>query len=179
MRASEDRHRNNVGLDPKKGILGYVFRAPVYLYRWHLGSLLGHRFLLLSHTGRRTGLRRQTVLEVIQFLPGVPEAVVMSGFGLKSEWLRNIEANEDEDISIGSNHFQAAHRFLAQDEAAQALENYENRNRFLAPLVRRVLSVLLGWKYKGSTDDRRRAVEQLPLVAFRPRTNRGRGSERQ
>ena len=75
-----------------------MFRAPVYLYRWHLGGLLGHRFLLLSHTGRRTGLRRQTVLEVIRYLPCRPEAVVMSGFGPKSDWLQNIEANGDEEI---------------------------------------------------------------------------------
>ena len=37
-----------------------LFRAPVYLYCWSGGWLLGHRFLLLIHVGRRTGLRRQT-----------------------------------------------------------------------------------------------------------------------
>jgi len=157
-----------MGINPKKGVLGYVFRAPVYLYRWHLGGLLGHRFLLLSHTGRRSGLRRQTVLEVIRYLPTIPEAVVMSGFGRKSDWLQNIEANEDEEISIASMHFKASHRFLSESEAESALRDYENRNRLMAPVVRRVLSALLGWEYTGSSDDRRRLIAQLPLVAFRP-----------
>ena len=50
----------------KKSAMWYLFRAPVYLYRWHLGWMLGHRLLLLTHIGRRTGLRRQTVLEVVE-----------------------------------------------------------------------------------------------------------------
>jgi hypothetical protein len=45
-----------------RSFLWYLFRAPVYLYRWHLGWLFGHRCLLLAHTGRRSGLRRQNVL---------------------------------------------------------------------------------------------------------------------
>ena len=65
----------------KKGILWYFFRAPVYLYRWRLGWLLGHRLLLLTHIGRRTGLRRQTVLEVVEYRKEIPEAVVVNGFG--------------------------------------------------------------------------------------------------
>ena len=43
--------------------LRQLFRAPVYLYRWNFGWMLGHRFLLLIHIGRRIGLRRHTVLE--------------------------------------------------------------------------------------------------------------------
>ena len=35
-----------------------LFRAPVYLYRWRCGWLIGHRFLLLIHTGRHTRLKR-------------------------------------------------------------------------------------------------------------------------
>jgi hypothetical protein len=52
--------------NPHRGALRYFF-APVSLYRLHLGWLLGHRFLLLTHTGRRSGLRRQTVLEVMEY----------------------------------------------------------------------------------------------------------------
>ena len=44
-----------------------LFQAPVYLYRCGGGRLLGHRFLLLIHVGRRSGLRRHTILEVIEY----------------------------------------------------------------------------------------------------------------
>jgi hypothetical protein len=58
-----------------------LFRAPVHLYRWRCGWLLGNRFLLLIHVGRRTGLRRHTVLEVVAYRKEGPEAVVISAFG--------------------------------------------------------------------------------------------------
>jgi hypothetical protein len=38
----------------RKTALWYLLRAPVYLYRWDLGWLFGHRLLLLTHIGRRT-----------------------------------------------------------------------------------------------------------------------------
>jgi hypothetical protein len=66
---------------PNKNVLRHLLRAPVYLYRWRLGPLFGKRFLLLTHTGRRTGVRHQTVLEVMEYREEGPEAVVMSGFG--------------------------------------------------------------------------------------------------
>lgn len=148
--------------------LRYFLRAPVFLYRWRLGRLLRNRFLLLTHIGRHSGLRRQTVLEVMEYRKDGPEVVVMSGFGAKSDWLRNIEANPVEEVIVGSHHFIASHRFLGEEEAMRVVSDYERRNWFVAPIVRYVLSRLLGWRYRGSENDRRRLVSQLPLLAFRP-----------
>jgi hypothetical protein len=99
-----------------------------------------------------------------------PEAVVMSGFGWNSDWLRNIETTPSEEVVIGARCFQASHRFLSEEKAVNVVGNYELRIRFMAPLVRWVLSRLLGWRYRGSEDDRYRLVGQLPLIAFRPRS---------
>jgi deazaflavin-dependent oxidoreductase (nitroreductase family) len=122
----------------------------------------GKRFLLSTHTGRRTAVRHQTVLEVMEYKEAGPEAVVMSGFGRNSDWLRNIETSPNEEVVIGSRRFQASHRFLAKEEAVNVVGNYERRNRLVASLVRWVLSWLLGWQYRGSTDDRRRLVGNFP-----------------
>ncbi len=153
-----------------KGVLRYLLRAPVYLYRWGCGRLLGKRFLLLTHIGRRTGLPHQTVLEVVEYREDGPEVVVMSGFGPNSDWLRNIEATPDSEVVIGSQRFVATHRILDEGEAVRVFRGYEQRNRFIAPIVCWVLSRLVGWRYDGSENDRRRLVEQLPLIAFRPRS---------
>ena len=40
-------------------------RIPILLYRWNVGWLLGRRFALVVHTGRRTGNRYETVVEVL------------------------------------------------------------------------------------------------------------------
>jgi deazaflavin-dependent oxidoreductase (nitroreductase family) len=155
----------------KRGMLWYLFRVPVYLYRWRLGWLLGKRLLLLTHIGRRTGLRRQTVLEVVEYRKEGPEVVVVNGFGRDSDWIRNIEAKPGEEVTVGSQHFAASHRILGEEEAARVIQGYERRNRFITPIVRRGLSWLLGWQYHGDASDRQRLVRQLRLIAFRPRAS--------
>jgi deazaflavin-dependent oxidoreductase (nitroreductase family) len=153
-----------------------LFRVPVYFYRWKCGWLLGHRFLLLTHIGRRTGLRHHTVLEVVQYREQGPEAVVLSAFGRNPDWLRNIEKTPDPEVVIGSRCFVAAHRFLCEEEAVSVISDYEQRNRLIRPIIRLVLSRLLGWRYDGSPDDRRRLVTQLPVIAFYPRSPATAGS---
>ena len=147
-----------------------LFRAPVVLYHWGFSRLLGHRFVLLIHVGRRTGRRRETVLEVMEFGPQGPEIVVMSGFGRHPDWLRNIEAAPHPQVAIGTQRFAASWRRLGIDEAVQVIADYERRNRLALPIVHPVLSRLLGWRYDGSAAARRRAAEQLPVIGFRPRS---------
>ena len=65
------------------GALRLLFRLPAILYRWRCGWLLGRRFLLLIHVGRRTGKLRRTVLEVIEYRRDLVEALVISAFLLQ------------------------------------------------------------------------------------------------
>jgi hypothetical protein len=95
---------------------------------------------------------------------------VISAYGPKANWLRNIAANPNPEVVIGSQHFTAAYRFLDEDEAARVLAGYERRNRFAVLIIRAVLSRLLGWHYDGSDEHRRRIAAQLPFVAFRPQS---------
>jgi deazaflavin-dependent oxidoreductase (nitroreductase family) len=152
-------------------MLRALLGLPVHLYHAHLGVLLGRRFLLLVHTGRRTGIKRETVLEVIRFDPVAREAVVAAGWGRRTGWLHNVEAGLAREVWIGRERFVPAYRVLAPDEAERLFADYERRNRLGAPLVRAVISRLVGWRYDGTQASRRRAVEQLSLVGFRPRAS--------
>lgn len=151
-------------------LLRMLFRAPVHLYHWRLGTLLGRRFLLLIHTGRRTGLLRETVLEIMEYREDTREAIVMSAFGVKAEWFRNIAARPGAEVMIGAQRFAATWRILDADEAVRVIAGYERRNRLMRPAVRATLSRLLGWRYRGTDADHRRLAAQLPLIAFRPRS---------
>jgi len=151
-------------------VLRLLFHAPVYLYRWGFGWLFGHRFLLLVHIGRRTDLRRQTVLEVLEYRQQGPEAIVMSAFGPNANWLRNIEAKPTPEVIIGSHRFAAVHRFLEANEAIKVLRGYLQRNRLIAPVVRFVLGRLVGRRFDGSEEHCRLLVEQLPLIGLRQRS---------
>jgi deazaflavin-dependent oxidoreductase (nitroreductase family) len=151
-------------------VLRRLLRAPAMLDRWRLGWLLGRRFLVLTHVGRRSGRRHRTVLEVIGADPATGEVMVMAGFGRSSEWYRNLRAQEAAEVVVGRRRFRPLHRVLDEQAAASVLAEYERRNRWLLPVVHRVLSALVGWRYDGSEDARRRLVRELPIVAFRPAT---------
>ena len=165
---------------PPGGMLRALLGLPVHLYHAHLGVLLGHRFLLLVHTGRRTGIRRETVLEVIRYDRVSREAVVAAGWGRRTGWLHNVEAGLAREVWIGRERFVPAFRVLAADEAERLFADYERRNRLIAPLVRAVISRLVGWRYDGTQASRRRVVEQLSLVGLRPdaRLTQGRSATR-
>jgi deazaflavin-dependent oxidoreductase (nitroreductase family) len=150
-------------------VLRWLLRAPVALYSAHAGWLLGHRFLLLRHRGRRSQRLYGTVLEVLAWRPAAREAVVMSGFGPGSQWYRNLLAGQAVEVRIARLRFAPEARPLGDEEAVGVLADYERRNRLAAPLVRAVLSRLAGFGYDGSDAARRRLVQALPLVALRPR----------
>jgi deazaflavin-dependent oxidoreductase (nitroreductase family) len=76
-----------------------LVRAPIWLYRAHLGFLFGHRMLLLEHVGRKSGAQRYAVLEVVD-RPGTDEYVIVSGFGDTAQWYRNVVANPRVRVSV-------------------------------------------------------------------------------
>ena len=141
-------------------------RLPGRLYDWDLGWLLGHRFLRLTHVGRRSGRTYRTVLEVVGRTDD-DEVVVVAGFGHSADWFRNISALPPVEVAIGRDRFRPTARVLPDEEAAAVLAGYERRNRLVAPVVRRVLGWLVGWEYDGSAAARARLVQELPFVAFR------------
>lgn len=155
----------------------WLLHAPCHLYDWHLGWLLGHRFLRVTHLGRRSNLIRQTMLEVF----GRTEdgsLVVLSARGDHAAWVKNVKACSAVRIAIGGDRFAADAVVLDADRALRALVDYERRHRRLIAVVRKVLSRLIGWDYDGSSAARRRLAQERRLIAFHrsavpTRTERG------
>ncbi|HET8756700.1 MAG TPA: nitroreductase family deazaflavin-dependent oxidoreductase [Solirubrobacteraceae bacterium] len=150
-------------------LLARALKLPTALYAADLGWLLGHRFLALHHRGRRSGRMYTTVLEVVRWRPDSSEAVVVSGFGPRSQWYRNVLAGGAAEIRIGRRRFTPEVRALTAQEASAVLADYERRNRIAAPLVRAVLGRLAGMRYDGSSAARAQLVEAIPFIAFTPR----------
>ena len=69
-----------------------LMRAPAWIYRARAGVLFGSRILMLEHVGRKSGVPRYAVLEVVDH-PTPDTYVVASGFGRKAQWFRNIQAS--------------------------------------------------------------------------------------
>ncbi len=101
-------------------------RAPISLYRAGFGWLLGNRMLMLEHTGRRSGQPRFVCLEVVE-RPAPNRVVVVSGFGERSQWFRNLKAHPGCFVSTGGrNRVPATARMLSEDESSAALRRYQH-----------------------------------------------------
>lgn len=156
------------------GVLRMAFRLPIHLYRLNLGWLLGHRVLLLTHRGRKSGRVRQTPLEVIRHDAATGESVVVSAWGNKADWYRNIEANPAMEIRTGRERYVPEQRFLSPEEVYDEISTYERRH----PLLVRAIPRWLGFRLDGTAEARRRFADSVRMVAFRPEVRTGRGSRR-
>lgn len=150
-----------------RGLLRWALRAPILLYRLRLGWLLGDRFLLLHHVGRKTGLPRKTVVEVVEHDEANDSYLVASGWGTRSQWYRNLQAAPDVTIQVGRRTIAARAETLPPGPAAQALTRYRERY----PRAARELSRLLGVDLFGASRAELEQIvsESLPVVAFRSR----------
>ena len=128
--------------------------------------MLGHRFVQIEHTGRRSGAHYDTVVEVLSWERDSGDVIVMSGWGPAADWYRNVRAGTPTAITFGRDSFPVIHRDLREDEAVEVLRQYEDRNRWMKPVVRRVLGRLSGTPYDGSEESRRAVVRALPLIAL-------------
>lgn len=74
------------------------------LYAIGLGRLIGRIILLLTTTGRRSGMKRVTPL---QFELIGSDYYVGAARGLKADWVRNIQTDPHVEVRVGARHFSA------------------------------------------------------------------------
>jgi deazaflavin-dependent oxidoreductase (nitroreductase family) len=132
----EEASRVRLTEPPRGRLRRALARAPIQLYRLGLGALLGRRFLLLTHTGRTTGRRRQVLLEVVGRHPDGGH-LVASGYGNRAQWFRNIRADPRVRVQVGWRRWPATARVLAPAESGRHLADYAARHpRTAAALLR-------------------------------------------
>ncbi|MBK9054254.1 MAG: nitroreductase family deazaflavin-dependent oxidoreductase [Chloroflexi bacterium] len=154
-----------IGNKKPRGLLRLGFRLPIWLYRLNLGWILGERFLLLTHTGRKSGLIRQTVIEVVRHDKETDVYLVASGFGHKSDWFLNIEQNPSVTITIKQRTLPARARLLSESDSAKELLDYAKRH----PIAFRELSnVLTGKSIEATEESCRQFAKSAPIIAFEP-----------
>lgn len=156
---------------PPSGLLRVLLRLPIALYRLRLGWLLGQRFVLLQHIGRKSGQMRETVVEVIGHDRASDTYYIASGWGKKANWYQNLLAQPKITVQVGRRHLEVCAETLPPKEGVQILLDYRQKH----PLATRELSrVLTGANLaKASPEELERIVqESLPILALRPQTGR-------
>lgn len=147
--------------------LKLAFKVPTLIYRAGLGRLMGKRFLLLEHRGRKSGLERKVVLEVIHYESEPPSAAVLSGWGRRSQWFRNIKASPPIAVCIGKERWvKPEFAVLEPDEVVEVVEEYRRNHGFLMWTLDR----FFGWPWKASADQKRELARDLTVIMFSPAT---------
>ena len=154
-----------LGLRRQPGRLALaVMRLPRPLYHRGWGGLLGHTFLLITHQGRTTGKRRETVAMALGYDRETREVVVCSAWGPNTEWMRNLRAHPALKIQIGRESYRPEQRFLSEDEAVAVGVDFRRRH----PRRLRLFATVLGWGDLSSDEAVRELVRGRPFISFRP-----------
>lgn len=150
------------------GFMIPIFKLPLMLYRAGLGWIFGHRFMLLTHIGRRSGKVRRTVLAVLEFDPKTREIKAMSAWSA-SDWYLNIQANPAVQVETGFTRYAPAQRTLPPEEIAALFLNYRQKH----PVFSRVVCRIPGWNADSSYEEFLELARTLRGIAFRPKEGIG------
>jgi deazaflavin-dependent oxidoreductase (nitroreductase family) len=136
--------------------------SPTWFFRWHLGFVFGHKFLMIEHRGRKSQKLYRTVLEVGGRNPGKGEWIVTSGTGPNADWYQNIKAGGVEAVWIGSSRESADVRFLESEDAGPTFAKYEQDH----PKAAVKLMDMMGVSYDGTDEGRIEMMRKIPMVAL-------------
>jgi len=160
-----NRNKSSIKLAHPSGLWRVFFRFPILLYRLNLGWLFGERALLLEHRGRKSGIIRKAVVEVVDHDLQKDSYTVAAAWGNKSDWYKNIEAQPNVSVEVGTKRFAAFARMLSADEAAGHLNTYATRHPFA---FKQLGSHLFGYTSHDTVQIIKSLTEAIPFVEFIP-----------
>lgn len=147
------------------GLLRLLFRMPILLYRMDLGFLLGDRFLMLTHSGRRSGLQRRAVIEVVDHDEETGVYYIAAAWRENSDWFLNILKNPRVRVQVGSRRFEADADQISKEDAENVLWGYAQK---YPTALRELTLLILGERLPPSHETCKRLAESIPLIALVP-----------
>ena len=133
-------------------------------YRTGTGFLLGNRFIYVEHVGRKSGLKRRSVLEVVRYDKEEDIYFIVSGYGKKSDWYKNIKATPNVKIQVGFRKSNARCEFLSEERTEEEIRDYARRH----PTAIKQLAKLIGYKLTGEEGELSKLSKLWPVIAFHP-----------
>jgi deazaflavin-dependent oxidoreductase (nitroreductase family) len=143
---------------PSNCLIKALNYTPVWLYRLGLGKLFGNYILILSTTGRDTGETYRTPLE---YLYHEEKYYILSSFGDRPDWFKNIKANPQVTIQNGYDTICATARAPQSDDEWEAIRLYLTQSPIGKLLMSRIDENLRG-------ADLAEKVRQWPALALDP-----------
>ena len=124
--------------------------------------------MLLTTRGRRTGRPRTNG---VSFMPVDDHYVAFSGWGVRSDWYRNVRAHPEVFITVGGRRMRAMARVVDDPERRrQLMRQMQARSRRCGPpqSVRPLLKLTGLFDYDAEIEMAVAAGETLPVVEIFP-----------
>jgi len=141
----------------------YVQKLHRVLYAIGFGPVIGKIILLLTTTGRKTGLKRVTPLQYEE-IDG--KYYLGSARGLQADWVRNIQANHTVEIRVKSLKFQGQAKVVT--DPARFADFVEVRLQRHPLVVGAVLQIAHGLPKKPKREQLEALAENEALVIITP-----------
>jgi deazaflavin-dependent oxidoreductase (nitroreductase family) len=119
--------------------------------------------LRLTSVGRKSGRSRHAVVDVLKHDAATDRYDVVSAYGDRSDWYRNLQANPTARVQVGRRKFSARATALPDAEAEALIVDFWRRHRLYVGTMFRLIGI------KADTeDDMRAAAADMNVLALQP-----------
>ncbi len=147
-------------------LLKFFFKIPLFMHKIGLGGwekIIGSEWMLISTIGRKTGKRREAMVDVMDYDQAADTYYIEAAYGSRADWLKNIKVNPVFDAKVGRRRFKAQARELNAADTGEMLVRFFRRK----PAYTRSVMTMVGMKFKDE-DELRQMGKNLTLLAVKP-----------
>jgi len=153
-------------LKPPRGWMKIFFKVPVFVARMGFAGwerLIGVEWMLLTTVGRKSGRKRYAMVDVLVHDKTTDTYYIEVGFGRRSDWYRNIQANPVFAAQVGRRKFHATAVELPPEQTGDVMVDFVRRR----PAYAKSVMKMVGITYTNEEELRRMAPSWV-LLAIHP-----------
>ena len=154
------------GLEKRPGtLLKFFFKVPLLMHKLGFGGwerLTGAQWMLITTIGRKTGKRRETMVDVMDYDKANDTYYIEAAYGARADWYRNIQRNPIFEAQVGRRKFKARAGALSTESASDLLVQFYRQK----PAYTRSVMAMAGMKFKDE-DELRDLGKNLTLLAVK------------
>lgn len=147
-------------------LLKFFFKVPLWVHKIGFGGwerLIGAQWMLITTTGRKSGKRRETMVDVMDYDSASDTFFIEAAYGSRADWYRNIKSNPVFDAQVGRRKFKARMEEIPNDAAGEMLVQFHRHK----PVYTRSVMAMVGMKFRDE-DELRIIAKNLTLLAVKP-----------
>ena len=155
------------GLEKRpSALLKFFFKVPLLMHKIGFGGwerLIGAQWMLITTIGRKTGKRRETMVDLMDYDKANDTYYIEAAYGARADWYKNIQSNPIFEAQVGRRKFKARAGALSTEGASEMLVQFYRQK----PTCTRSVMAMAGMKFNGEYELREMG-KNLTLLAVKP-----------